>query len=207
MQNSTAVFIVFMVILVLVMSIGGYIIGARRRQPLSGFLVRYIAVFGTLFLIEYAFLELLPSLHATLSEFTATIVGGILGLAGIDTLVSGSMIMLQDPPLAFEVSAACLGGVLFWVYIGLIFAESGVTMRQRLVGIIAGISVLVTFNIFRITLSIYLESQTGVYVHDYFYLFNMVFVILIWVVWLKLLKLKRPGISHAGQKESFASLA
>jgi len=80
-------------------------------------------------------------------------------------------------------------------------------MRQRLVGIIAGISVLVTFNIFRITLSIYLESQTGVYVHDYFYMFNMVFVILVWVVWLKLLKLKRPGMSHAGQDGSFASLA
>jgi len=159
MQNATAVFIVFIVILVLVMSIGGYIIGARRRQPLSGFLVRYIAVFGTLFLIEYALLELLPSLHATLSNITATAVGGILGLAAIDTLVSGSMIVLQDPPLAFEVSAACLGGVLFWVYIGLVFAESGVTMRQRLVGIIAGISVLVTFNIFRITLSIYLERN------------------------------------------------
>ena len=153
-------------------------------------MVRYIAVFGTLFLIEYAFLELLPSLHATLSNLTATVVGGILGLAGIDTLVSESMIMLQDPPLAFEVSAACLGGVLFWVYIGLVFAESGVTMRQRLVGIIAGISVLVTFNLLRIKLSIYLERQSGVYVYDYFYLFNMAFVLKIWVIWLQILKQK-----------------
>lgn len=207
MQNATTVFIVFMVILVLVMSTGGYIIGARRRQPFGGFLVRYIAVFGTLFLIEFALLELLPSLHTSLSNYTATIVGGMLGLAGIETLVSGSMIVLQDSILAFEVSTACLGGVLFWVYIGLVFAESGVTVRQRMVGIIAGISVLVTFNLLRITLSIYLESQTGVYVHDYFYMFNMVFVILVWIVWLKLLKLKRPGMSHAGQEEGFVSLA
>ena len=208
MQYSIAVILSVVVVLLFVVSSMGYFIGTHWvRQSYRSFLGRYLAVFGILFIIEYAFLELLPSLHATLSNLTATIVGGILRLAGIDTLVSGSMIMLQDPPLAFEVSAACLGGVLFWVYIGLVFAESGVTMRQRLVGIIAGISVLVTFNIFRITLSIYLESQTGVYVHDYFYMFNMVFVILVWVVWLKLLKLKRPGMSHAGQEGSFASLA
>jgi len=68
MKNPVAVFIAFMVMLVLIMSISGYIIGARRKQPLSGFLALYTVVFGAFFLIEYALLERLPSLHATLSN-------------------------------------------------------------------------------------------------------------------------------------------
>jgi len=112
--------------------------------------------------------------------------------------------MLQDPPLMFEVTVGCLGRVLFWVYIGLIFAESVVILRQRLFGIIAGLSVQVTFNIFRITLSIYLESQTGMQIHDYFYLFNMVFVLLVWAAWLEIMKLRNLDIQRARQKGDYA---
>jgi exosortase/archaeosortase family protein len=198
MQFSLVVIVIVAVVIVLVMSTIGYFIGARRvRQSFGSFLGRYIVVFGALFLIEYAFLEMLPYVHETLRNFTATVVGGILGLAGFDPLVSGPICTLQEPSLAFDVTAGCLGGVLFWVYTGLVFAESGVTWRQRLLGILAGLSMLVAFNIFRITLSIYLEARTGVYVHDYFYLFNMVFVLLVWAGWLEILKLKSPDLSRA----------
>jgi len=198
MQFSLAVIVIVVVVIVLVVSTIGYFIGARRvRQSFGSFLGRYVVVFGALFLIEYAFLEMLPSVHETLRNFTATIIGGILGLAGMDPLVSGSIITLQHPPLAFDVTVGCLGGVLFWVYIGLVFAESGISPRQRLLVILAGLSMLIAFNIFRITLSIYLEAQTGVYVHDYFYLFNMVFVLLVWAGWLEILSLKSRHLSRA----------
>ena len=188
--------VIFVVAVVAALGALGYVVATRRvKQPFVRFLARYTISFSLLFLIEYAFLSLLPSFHETMQSFTATVVGGILGLAGTDPVVSGSIVTLQNPPLVFEVTAACLGGVLFWVYIGLVFAESGVTQRQRLLGIIAGLSLLVAFNLFRITLSIYLERQTGVYVHDYFYLFNMVFVLLVWAGWLKTRKHRLSDLS------------
>ena len=191
MQIEAAAIVLVAIVLVLVMSTIAYFTRARRgRQSFISFLVRYIAIFGALFLIEYAFLELLPSFHEALSHYTAAFVGGILGLAEIDPVVSGSIITLQDPSQAFEVTVGCLGGVLFWVYIGLVFAESGLTTRQRLLGIAAGLGTLVAFNIFRITVSIYLEKQTGTYVHDYFYFFNMVFVLALWAAWARLLRYK-----------------
>jgi hypothetical protein len=108
---------------------------------------------GALFLIEYAFLELLPSLHEALRNLTATIVGGIVGLAGMETVVSGPLITLQDPSLAF--------------------------------------------NIFRMALSLYLQELTGVYVHDYFHFFNIVFVLLVWAVWTRTLRVKAAVVSSA----------
>ena len=39
----------------------------------------------------------------------------------MDPLVYGSMSTLQNPYLAFKVTVACLGGVLYWVYIALVF--------------------------------------------------------------------------------------
>jgi len=63
------------IVLVLVMSTIAYFIRARRvRQSCISFLARYIAIFGALFLIEYAFLQLLPSFRAVPCHYTATVV-------------------------------------------------------------------------------------------------------------------------------------
>jgi len=197
-QVSVAAIIIMAIVLVLVMSTIAYLVRARRvRQSFISFFIRYIAIFGALFLIEYAFLELLPSLHEALRNLTATIVGGIVGLAWMEPVVSGPLITLQDPSLAFDITVGCLGGVLFWVYIGLVFAESGITRRQRILGIAAGLSVLLAFNIFRMALSLYLQELTGVYVHDYFYFFNIVFVLLVWAVWTRTLRVKAAVVSSA----------
>jgi len=153
-QVSVAAIIIVAIVLVLVMSTIAYLVRARRvRQSFISFFIRYIAIFGALFLIEYAFLELLPSLHEALRNLTATIVGGIVGLAGMEPVVSGPLITLQDPSLAF--------------------------------------------NIFRMALSLYLQELTGVYVHDYFYFFNIVFVLLVWAVWTRTLRVKAAVVSSA----------
>jgi hypothetical protein len=57
----------------------------------------------------------------------------------------------------------------------------------------AGVVALVAFNLFRITASIYVEWSTGVNIHDYFYLFNMLFVICVWAVWLRIIRPKRQA--------------
>jgi len=167
----------------------GYFIAERKfKQPFLGFLIRYAIGFLLLIGLEMAIAALAPSVHNTLRHATASFVGWILGLAGVSHSVAGPIVTVNDPLLIFDISVACLGGVLFWAYIALVLAESRVTRRQRLIGLIAGLVILVAFNLFRITISIYLEWRTGVNVHNYFYLFNMVFVLLVWAGWLRILK-------------------
>ncbi len=169
----------------------GYFITSRRiKQSFVSFFVRFTIAFLLLILIESAVLSLWPSVHNTICNLTARLVGGMLSTVGVSESVSGSIIALQEPSLTFSVDAACLGGLLLWAYIALVLAESRATLKQRLAGILIGLAILLGFNFFRITWSIYLEWLTGVNVHDYFYLFNMVFVLLVWAGWLKTLQLK-----------------
>jgi len=185
---SWLVVIVFMAV---AFGAAGYIIASRRvKQSFVVFLVRFAIVFLLLILIEAAILSLWPSVHNTMCNLTTRLVGGILGTVGVSESVSGSIITLQDPSLVFRVDAACLGGLLLWAYMALVLAESRVSPKQRLAGILIGLAILLGFNFFRITWSIYLEWQTGVNVHDYFYIFNMIFVLLVWAGWLRTLKPK-----------------
>ena len=185
---SWLVVIVFMAV---AFGAAGYVIASRRvKQSFVVFLVRFAIVFLLLILIEAAILSLWPSVHNTMCNLTTRLVGGILGTVGVSESVSGSIITLQDPFLVFRVDAACLGGLLLWAYMALVLAESRVSPKQRLAGILIGLAILLGFNFFRITSSIYLEWQTGVNVHDYFYIFNMIFVLLVWAGWLRTLKPK-----------------
>ncbi|MGB2856422.1 MAG: archaeosortase/exosortase family protein, partial [Dehalococcoidia bacterium] len=146
--------------------------------------------FLLLVLIETAVLSFWPSSHDTMCNLTAKLVGGMLSTAGVSESVSGSTITLQEPFITFNVGAACLGGLLLWAYMALVLAESRVSPKQRLAGILIGLAILLGFNFFRITWSIYLEWLTGVNVHDYFYVVNMVVVLLVWAGWLRTLKPK-----------------
>jgi len=167
----------------------GYIIVTKRvKQPIVVFSARYGITFLFLLSLEGTLLSLWPSFHATMRGLMATLVGGILNFAGVSHSVSASTITLQNPHLAFSIDLACLGSILFWIYAALVVAEPKASIKQRLFGILMGSAMILAFNFFRITLSIYLEWWTGVHVHDYFYLFNIVFVLLVWVGWLWTLK-------------------
>jgi len=180
----------------------GYIIARiatpRIKQPFLAFLARFAIVFFLLFLLEFVvFYGLAPSVYAKLQGLTATSVGGILSLAGASHSISGSTIMLQNPSLSFDITVGCLGGELFWTYVALVVAETTATNRQRILGIIVGLAVLIAFNFFRITLSVYLEWRTGFHVHDMFYLFSTIFALLIWVIWLWTLRRGQTRLAGA----------
>jgi len=176
----------------------GYIIATNRiKQPLMVFLVRYGICFFLLFFLEGALLSLWPSFHTTMQSLTATLVGGILTPTGLSHSVSGSIITLENSHLAFDISVACLGGMLYWIYTALVLAELNASIKQRLAGILIGLGILLLFNFFRITLSVYLEGSTGAHVHDYFYLFNTVFVLLLWAGWLRTLRPKAAKLARS----------
>lgn len=200
LPDSLVTWLVVIVIVLVLAGLGvvGYVIAARRvKQPFLAFLARYGISFLCLFFLEFALLSFLPSFHTTMRNLTATLVSRVLSLGGVSHTVSASTIMLQNPYIAFNIDVACLGGVLLWVYTALVLAESKASTKQRLVGIFAGLAILLGFNFFRIISSIYLEWATGVYVHNYFYIFNMVFVLLLWWGWLRTLgpKAGRPAES------------
>lgn len=175
-----------------------YLISVRKvKHSFLGFLARYGTVLLAFLFVEAALLTFFPALHTTLRNLAAAMVGAVLNLGGAEYSVSGPIIRLPSPALAYDISVGCLGGALFWIYIALVLATPGATSRQRLTGTFAGLAILFSFNLFRITLSIYLEQATGVYVHGYFYLFNMVFVLLVWAGWLWTLKPRRPHLSRA----------
>jgi exosortase/archaeosortase family protein len=172
---------------------GHFIATRRAKRPFVGFIIRYAVAFLSLFLLEVGFLGILPSIHTGMRHLTAVVVGWMVGLAGAGNSVSGSTLTLQDPAIAFEIDVGCLGGILFWAYIALVLAEPTATRRQRLIGLGAGVVALVAFNLFRITASIYIEWSTGVNIHDYFYLFNMLFVLCVWAGWLRIIRPKRQA--------------
>jgi exosortase/archaeosortase family protein len=198
-----------LVVLVLVCAIFGgigYAIASRRvKQPLLAFFLRFAVVFLLLVVIEAAILSLWPSVHEAISNFTTTLVGGMLSTVGVPESVSGSIITLQDPFLVFSVDAACLGGLLFWAYIALVLAESRASAKQRIAGLFIGSAILLGFNFFRITFSIYLEWLTEVHVHDYFYIVNMIVVLIVWAGWLRITKPGTTSVAKPSPPQTFVS--
>ena len=178
----------------------GYIIAGRGiKRPFLRYTVRYAVVFLVFLGLETIIIWLAPSVHRMLQHLTAVAVGQTLEMASVHNLISGSRIAVQEPQSVFRIDVACLGGILFWAYIALVLAEPRATVRQRLIGLGAGLIGLLVFNLFRIFISIYIDSKTGVNVHNYFYLFNMVFVLLLWAGWVRTLKprparVTRPGV-------------
>jgi exosortase/archaeosortase family protein len=174
----------------------GYLIAGRSiKRPFLRYIVRYAIAFLLLLSLEAIILWLAPSVHRTLQHLTAVAVGWVLELADVHNSVSGSAIGVQEPYIVFKIDVACLGGLLFWAYMALVLAEPRATGRQRLIGLGMGLAGLLVFNLFRIFISIYIEWRTGVNVHNYFYLFNMVFVLLLWAGWVWTLK-PRPERSQ-----------
>ncbi len=172
-------------------AVGRFVFARWRWRLFGNFLARYVVVFGLLFLAEVGFLALFPSLHAVLSHLTAGIVARLLSLFGTEPSVSGSIITLSNPSLAFEVTPSCLGGILYWIFAALVVAEPQATLRQRFIAITAGLGLLIAFNVLRITTSIYLERETGVHVDSYLFLFSIGFVLLLWFAWARVVKGQR----------------
>ena len=174
-----------LVVLTALLGTVAYVLVDRRlTRSAPRFLGKFAVVCLGFLALEVSLLIFFPGLHGALRDATAQIVARLLNWGGADYHVSGAIIWLENDPIATDVSVACLGGVLFWVYFALVLAPSDPTPWQRLIGLALGVGAILLFNVLRITLSIHLQHANGLDVHDYFYLVNMVFVLLVWVGWL-----------------------
>ena len=159
-----------------------------KRRGFTGFLVRCLIIFAVLQFSEASLYHFIPSVEMSLRDSAASFVGVLIHLGNMAASVAGPAISLNGRGLTFVVSPDCLGGLLVWAYLAMVLAQPGATKRQRLWGVIVGSAIIVVFNILRITLSVYVEGRTGFNVHTYFYLFNMVFVLLVWAGWMRTLR-------------------
>ena len=193
-SSYLAIAVAILALILVGFGVSGYVIRrlARRQEwqahSFIRFLARYVSVFGMLLGLEALVIWVLPAFHGQLRDSTASLVGGILHLAGMEASVDGPLISVGGTGAVFDITVARLGGLLFWVYLALVVAESGATRKQRLKGILIGLAVLFSFNLSRIVLSVYLEGSTGLGVHDYFYVVNMVVVLAVWAGWMRTLK-------------------
>ena len=184
--------------------VAGYIVASRTGRKLPGiaFLGRYGLYLFLLLVAEFLVYVFLPSFRDLMRVAVATLVGYVLSLFHASYSISGSTITLQNPSLAFSIDAACLGTMLLWVYVALVLAEPNASDKQRIRGIFIGFGILLAFNFLRITLSIYLEWLTSTRIHVFFYLFNMVFVLLVWAGWLRTLRRSHARFANSAASSS-----
>ncbi len=175
-----------------------YCLRNSKSGSLARFVFRYLLIFVFFLLFEALIIGSAPWVHETLSSMTAGVMVGTLRPLGIEASSSASLLSVQDPYLLFDISISCLGGLLLWIYIGLVWAETGLTARQRLIGIVAGVPLLIAFNFFRIFSTIYVEWAFGPQIHDLLYFLNLVFVIIAWMLWFHSIR-KKPSFQPASQ--------
>ncbi len=121
---------------------------------------------------------------------TAAVSGAGARAVGLQATVVGSMIML--PSRSLRIDPGCTAVTLLVVYLALIFAYP-VSNRMRLLAIAVGVPVLLLVNIARIVAvavaAEFLTGRTFYMVHDYLFELAMVLVVLMmWAVWLSLVR-------------------
>jgi exosortase/archaeosortase family protein len=171
----------------------GYLIARRKiRHPSAVFLIRFLGAFTGLLMVDLLIMWFAPSAYYQLRAGLTDMVVRVLHLGGLNATATGAVVNV--PGGFFTISAGCLGDELVCTFVALVLAESAATKRQYLLGILGGLLVLAVFNVFRISISVYLQTAVGVNIHWVFYIINLGFVLVLWWMWLGRLR-PRPAVS------------
>ncbi len=161
------------------------------------FLIKLLILVIPLYLILAFNVDLSP-----LQEITTQQAYWIFKNTGFDVsrdgfvLSVGSATDVNTNPVVFLVSEDCTAWKSILLLFALIVAVAGVSMKNRLLGLVIGISVLWLGNLARIFAIVLIAQNYGFavasVVHDYLWQLGLIsLVLLIWVVWLwRLGKLK-----------------
>lgn len=118
------------------------------RPAIRGFLIRFFILFG----VSQLFLEYVSIVP--LQERLAQVVGGILHLP-----VNGVFLPLSSTAV-FEITAFCTGLTSAAMLLGLLFGFAFPSMPQKIKLAGAGILLIFTANIFRVTVVVFVGVQT-----------------------------------------------
>jgi exosortase/archaeosortase family protein len=158
----------------------------KRLWNIQMFLLRLVLFSIPLYLIILLNIDLSPAQRVIAGQTE-----WILKSLGFETARDGLLIKVGiENPFIFFIGPDCVGWKSMLFYAALIMATLGVSIRKRILGIAAGIPIIYSGNLARITAVVLIERSYGfdaaMLFHDWLWQAGLMAVILItWLVWLK----------------------
>ena len=148
-------------------------------------IIQFIALFVTFCTVFYLLYYHFMDRFAFLEDITASILGFLLRLFGMNLVVSGNTVSIVGciPLRIIDECTAMFGSI---VYLSCVLAYPA-DVKKKVIGIILGIPCLYAINMVRLViLAFVLVSSPGIFEFVHTYLWQtvfIVFVIVIWLVW------------------------
>ncbi|VVB59955.1 Transmembrane exosortase (Exosortase_EpsH) [uncultured archaeon] len=135
---------------------------------------------------------------ASVQLFVAKAVEKMLLSSGIEAVRNGTFLVMSTKTgaLSVEIIKDCVGWKSVLALFGLIFATPGVTLKKRMLGLLAGVPIIFLGNLLRIYATIVVTVYNGLEVWEITHTFLwqeglIVLVIITWYFWLKICKPQR----------------
>jgi exosortase/archaeosortase family protein len=150
------------------------------------FLVRFMLLSIPLYLVLLFDISLMPLQHAVSGSTLF-----MLRAAGFTAHSEGLVMYVGEPdPFIFQTGPDCTAWKSMLCFIALVLATLGVTVRRRLLGLLAGIPLIYIGNLARIFGVVVLEDAYGLeaamLIHDWLWQAGLIsLVLLLWLAWLR----------------------
>ena len=147
--------------------------------------IQFIALFITFCTVFYLLYYHFMDRFAFLENITASILGFLLRIFGMDVVVSGNIITIvgHSPLEIIDECTAIFGSI---IYISCVLAYPA-DIQKKVIGIVLGIPCLYAINMVRLVILAFvvvLKPEIFEFVHTYLWqTIFIVFVILIWLIW------------------------
>ncbi len=150
------------------------------------FLMRFIVLSIPLYLVLWLDISLLP-LQQAVSGSTLF----MLRAAGFTAHSEGLVMYVgETDPFIFQTGPDCTAWKSILCFFALVFATPGVSMKKRLLGLLAGIPLIYLGNLARIFGVVLIEDayglETAMMLHDWLWQAGLISIVLIiWLIWLR----------------------
>lgn len=152
------------------------------------FLIRFLILVIPLYIILIFQISLLP-----LQFIVADHASLLLKFFGFEVVQEELILKVGTEPFIFYIGEDCVGWKSMLCYFALIFAVLGVSLRKRLIGLLAGLPLIYLGNLARIFLVVLVQQVYGysaaMFIHDWLWQAGLIALILIlWIIWLSWIK-------------------
>lgn len=152
----------------------------RLNKDVIEFVTLFIAFCTVFYLIYYHFMNY----FAFLEDATASLLGFLLRIFGMDVIVNGNNVILDGFALKIIEECTAMFGSIVYVSCTLAYPAN---IRKKLIGIALGIPCLYAINMVRLIVLAFVGlSNPGMFEYVHTYLWQtifIVFVIVIWLIW------------------------
>ena len=146
--------------------------------------IRFIALFVSFCTVFYLFYYYFMDYFAFLENITASLLGFLLRIFGVDAAVTGNTVVMDRLSLRIIDECTAMFGSI--VYLSCVLAYPA-DIQKKVIGIVLGIPCLYAINMVRLVILAFVGvSSPGIFEFVHTYLWQtifIVFVILIWLIW------------------------